>query len=135
MGEQQKTHRVLDHGTRGEAPEAVGRGAEPVAANPEPESPSACSRLIEEICERENLKQALKRVRANKGAPGVDGMTVNELPAFLREHWSTVRTSLLEGTYIAISCRRPIWPTRCRRNTRRGGETISTATKRSGVSC
>ncbi|RQR48083.1 group II intron reverse transcriptase/maturase, partial [Burkholderia sp. Bp9125] len=106
MGEQQKTHRVLDLGTRGEAPEAVARGAEPMAANPEPESPSACGRLMEEICERENLKQALKRVRANKGAPGVDGMTVNALPAFLREHWSTVRASLLEGTYRPQPVRR-----------------------------
>lgn len=77
-----------------------------MAANPEPESPSACGRLMEEICERENLKQALKRVRANKGAPGVDGMTVNALPAFLREHWPTVRASLLEGTYRPQPVRR-----------------------------
>jgi RNA-directed DNA polymerase len=70
-----------------------------MAANPEPESPSACDRLMEEVCERENLKQALKRVKANKGAPGVDGMTVLALPAYLREHWPTIRASLLNGTY------------------------------------
>jgi RNA-directed DNA polymerase len=52
-----------------------------MAANPETESPSACDRLMEEICERENLKRALKRVKSNKGAPGVDGMTVQALPA------------------------------------------------------
>ena len=91
MGAQQKTHCVLGSGGRGEAPGAADRGAEPVAANPEPESPSACDRLMEEVCERENLKQALKRVKANKGAPGVDGMTVQALPAYLREHWPAAR--------------------------------------------
>jgi RNA-directed DNA polymerase len=106
MGAQQKTHRVLDSGGRGEAPMAADRGAEPVAANPEPESPSACGRVMEEVCERENLKQALKRVKANKGAPGVDGMTVQALPAYLREHWPTIRASLLEGTYQPQPVRR-----------------------------
>ena len=77
-----------------------------MAANPEPESPSACDRLMEEICERENLKQALKRVKANKGAPGVDGMTVQALPAYLREHWPTIRATLLNGTYQPQPVRR-----------------------------
>lgn len=54
---------------------------------------------MEEVCERENLKQALKRVKANKGAPGVDGMTVQALPAYLREHWPSIREALLNGTY------------------------------------
>jgi RNA-directed DNA polymerase len=61
---------------------------------------------MEEVCERENLKQALKRVRANKGAPGVDGMTVQALPAYLREHWPTIRSMLLEGTYKPQPVRR-----------------------------
>ena len=77
-----------------------------MAANPESESPSASDRLMEEVCERENLKQALKRVRANKGAPGVDGMTVQALPAYLREHWPTIRSMLLEGTYKPQPVRR-----------------------------
>lgn len=77
-----------------------------MAANPEPESPSACDRLMEEVCERENLKQALKRVKANKGAPGVDGMTVQALPAYLREHWPTIRATLLNGTYQPQPVRR-----------------------------
>ncbi|WP_053572917.1 group II intron reverse transcriptase/maturase [Caballeronia cordobensis] len=106
MGAQQKTHRVLDSGGRGEAPRAADRGAEPMAANPESESPSVCDRLMEEVCERENLKQALKRVRANKGAPGVDGMTVQALPAYLREHWPTIRSMLLKGTYKPQPVRR-----------------------------
>jgi RNA-directed DNA polymerase len=77
-----------------------------MAANPESESPSACDRLMEEICERENLKQALKRVKANKGAPGVDGMTVQALPAYLREHWPAIRVTLLNGTYRPQPVRR-----------------------------
>ncbi|MGF6812803.1 RNA-directed DNA polymerase [Paraburkholderia sp. Clong3] len=106
MGAQQKTHRVLDGRDRGEAPVVADRGAEPMAANPEPESPSACDRLMEEVCERENLKQALKRVKANKGAPGVDGMTVQALPAYLREHWPSIRATLLNGTYKPQPVRR-----------------------------
>ncbi|WP_434718058.1 group II intron reverse transcriptase/maturase [Paraburkholderia sp. A1BS-2L] len=77
-----------------------------MAANPESESPSACDRLMEEICERENLKQALRRVKANKGAPGVDGMTVQALPAYLREHWPAIRVTLLNGTYRPQPVRR-----------------------------
>ena len=106
MGEQQKTQRVLDGGGPGEARMTAARGAEPMAANPETESPSACDRLMEEVCERGNLQRALKRVKANKGAPGVDGMTVQALPAYLREHWPSIRASLLEGTYRPQPVRR-----------------------------
>jgi RNA-directed DNA polymerase len=106
MGEQQKTRRVLDGGGLGEARMTAARGAEPMAADPETESPSACDRLMEEVCERGNLQRALKRVKANKGAPGVDGMTVQALPAYLREHWPSIRASLLEGTYRPQPVRR-----------------------------
>src|SRR5260370_15464132 len=98
MEAQQKTHRGLDSGGRGEAPRAADRGAESMAANPETESPSACDRLMEEICERENLKRALKRVKANKGAPRVDGMTVHALPGFLHVHWLLHRDTQLNVT-------------------------------------
>jgi RNA-directed DNA polymerase len=54
---------------------------------------------MEEVLEAENLKKALKRVKANKGSPGIDGMTVEELPGYLRKHWPTHRTQLLSGTY------------------------------------
>ncbi len=54
---------------------------------------------MEEICERRNLWTALERVQANKGSPGVDGMTVEKLPHYLKEHWPAIRTQLLEGTY------------------------------------
>src|ERR1700722_13935936 len=61
---------------------------------------------MEEVCERWDLNQALKRVKSNKGAPGVDGMTVHALPAFLREHWPSIRATLLSGTYKPQPVRR-----------------------------
>jgi len=61
---------------------------------------------MEEVCERENLKAALRRVKDNKGSPGVDGMTVNELPDYLKQHWPTIREQLLNGTYKPQPVRR-----------------------------
>lgn len=58
------------------------------------------SQLMQEVLRRENLFRALKRVMANKGAPGVDGMNVNRLPEYLREHWPENRQLLLSGTYV-----------------------------------
>ena len=58
------------------------------------------SMLMEEILREENLSRALKRVRANKGAPGVDGMTVDQLEEYLREHWTHIREQLLSSTYV-----------------------------------
>lgn len=84
---------------RGEAPKGNRRGAEPPEAKRMPENPATMDHLMEEICEAENLKQALKRVRSNKGSPGPDGMTVNELSKYLRKHWPEIRESLLHGTY------------------------------------
>ena len=55
---------------------------------------------------RENLKQALARVRSNKGAPGVDGMSVDELAPYLKENWPRLREELLGGTYIPQPVRR-----------------------------
>jgi RNA-directed DNA polymerase len=54
---------------------------------------------MEEVCERENLKGALKRVRANRGGPGADGMTVEELPGYLKEHCPVIREQLPQATY------------------------------------
>jgi RNA-directed DNA polymerase len=54
---------------------------------------------MEEVCQRENLQEALRRVRANRGSPGVDGVTTDELPDYLREHWPGIREQLLKGTY------------------------------------
>ena len=64
------------------------------------------NRLMEIICERENISRALKQVRSNKGAPGVDGMTVDQLPSYLRRHWPQIKEDLLNGTYVPIPVRR-----------------------------
>jgi group II intron reverse transcriptase/maturase len=54
---------------------------------------------MEQVVERDNARAALKRVRRNKGSPGIDGMSVEELPRYLTEHWSELREQLLAGTY------------------------------------
>ena len=54
---------------------------------------------MEEVVRRENLKKALKRVCANKGSPGIDGMTVEELKNYLKVHWPEIREQLLQGQY------------------------------------
>jgi hypothetical protein len=71
--------------------------AELVVAVTEPERPAATMHLMEEVCERENLVRAWQRVRGNKGAPGVDAMTVDDAVGYLREHWPDIRSRLLSG--------------------------------------
>jgi RNA-directed DNA polymerase len=85
--------------SRGEAPMAGGGGTESSPTAHAPESLASTASLMEEVCQRENLKEALRRVRANRGSPGVDGMTTDELPNYLREHWPGIREQLLTGTY------------------------------------
>jgi RNA-directed DNA polymerase len=85
---------------RGEAPKGLAGGTESFAAKRGTESRAIGERLMEEVCERENCKQALARVKANKGSPGVDGMTVQQLPEFLKQHWPVIREQLLSGTYM-----------------------------------
>jgi len=63
------------------------------------ESPAISEQLMEEVIERGNLREALRRVKANKGSPGVDGMTVDELAGYLKEHWPSIREHLLSGAY------------------------------------
>ena len=58
---------------------------------------SGASSLMAQVLSRPNMLSALKRVRKNKGSPGIDGMTVNELPDWLRTHWPRVREELLAG--------------------------------------
>jgi RNA-directed DNA polymerase len=84
---------------RGEAPKLIPTGTESSAAKRGTENPAITEPLMEEVCERENCKRALKRVKANKGSPGVDGMTVQALPGFLQQHWLAIREQLQSGTY------------------------------------
>lgn len=82
---------------RGETPFGQRRGEATTATNGNGSSGTAA--LMERVVERRNLEAALKRVRQNKGSPGVDGMTVDELPKYLAENWLTLRAQLLEGSY------------------------------------
>jgi RNA-directed DNA polymerase len=84
---------------RGETPVSGQQRAEPLAAKPAPESPAETEHLMEEVCDRENLQSAWKRVRRNQGGPGVDGMTIDDAKDYLREHWPSIRSRLLDGTY------------------------------------
>ena len=62
--------------------------------------------LMETICARDNLRAALKRVRQNQGSPGVDGMSVEELPGYLKEHWLAIKELLLKGEYAPRAVKR-----------------------------
>jgi RNA-directed DNA polymerase len=92
--------------SRGEAPVRGLQGTEPPVAKPIPESPACAEQLMEEVCTRGNLERAWKRVRSNKGGPGVDGMTIDDAKAYLHEYWPSIRSQLLEGTYQPQPVRR-----------------------------
>ncbi len=84
---------------RSEAPKAPREGTESYTANCATESPAGTEQLMEEVCGRENCQQALRRVKANKGSAGIDGMKVSDLPCYLKQHWPAIREQLLSGTY------------------------------------
>src|SRR5712691_362646 len=89
--------------------EACQTGREETESRPtmhEPENPANTLGLMEEVCKRENLLEALRRVKANKGSAGIDGMTVGQLSGYLKEHWLTIREQLLNGTYEPQPVRR-----------------------------
>jgi RNA-directed DNA polymerase len=89
---------------RGEAPRVERSGeARPAAQGDER---SGVGGLMEKVAERENCLLALKRVRKNKGSPGIDGIGVEELPEYLREHWERIRAELLAGSYQPAAVRR-----------------------------
>jgi RNA-directed DNA polymerase len=100
-GKRQKNQMLLAfmQESRGEAPMAGMGGTEPPAAKRETESPAEDERLMEVVCNRENMWKALTQVQGNKGSPGVDGMTVRQLRDYLHEHWPAIREQLLEGAY------------------------------------
>jgi len=70
------------------------------------ESPTGQIRLMESILERNNMKRAIRRIIKNKGAPGVDGMTVRKIKRYLKRHWSKIEQALLEGTYSPMPVKR-----------------------------
>jgi RNA-directed DNA polymerase len=101
VGKGQKTQMqlALDVCAEGEAPSKTSQGSEPIVAEQSSESQARTESLMEAVCDQGNMRLALKRVVANKGSSGVDGMTVARLPGHLKRHWPTMRDELLKGTY------------------------------------
>src|SRR5207245_2339447 len=96
----------------GEARQAGREDIESPSVMSEPERPANTSRIMEEVCERANLKEALRQVRGNKGSAGVDRMTVDQLGDYLKQHWPAIREQLLNGTYEPKPVRRVEIPKR-----------------------
>jgi RNA-directed DNA polymerase len=90
----------------GEARKTGREGTGSSGATSGTENPASTNRLMEEVCERENLKEALQRVKANQGSAGVDGMTVGGITDYLKQHWPAIREQLLNGTYEPKPVRR-----------------------------
>lgn len=90
----------------GRKPREQGPGASSATAPPVAACPEATARLLEAILDRENMMAAYHRVVANGGAPGVDGMTVNDLRPFLVEQWPRIKEDLLAGRYRPQPVRR-----------------------------
>src|SRR5438270_7663871 len=105
---QQNLQMALDFSSAltGAARGVAGEETESLMATSGPESPARTDRLMEEVCERENLKEALRQVKANKGSAGIDKMTVGQLQDYLKQHWPTIREQLLNGTYEPKPVRR-----------------------------
>src|SRR6201997_5697166 len=91
---------------RGEAPCVDGQEVETVTATVEPESPAPTEDLMEAICDPDNIETALRAVVRNKGAPGVDGITVRQLPGILKARWPEIEYQLLQGRYQPEPVRR-----------------------------
>ncbi|MEI7902944.1 MAG: group II intron reverse transcriptase/maturase [bacterium] len=89
----------------GRNPREEGAGASRVTARSEPSEPKEAA-LMEAVVERENLWAALRRVKANKGSAGVDGMTVEELTPYLKTQWPQIKEALLAGRYEPSPVRR-----------------------------
>ena len=100
---QQQNQLTLDFG---EVDNHINLSSEADIADHLSESPTGQIQLMESICERQNMKQALQRVCKNKGAPGIDGMPVEELPGYLMRHWPRIKAELLGGHYKPLPVRR-----------------------------
>jgi RNA-directed DNA polymerase len=105
---QQNIQTQLDFslGPTGEARRTEREAPESFRATRGTENPARTDRLMEEVCERGNLTEALRQVRANKGSAGVDRMTVDAITDYLRQHWPAIREQLLNGTYKPKPVRR-----------------------------
>src|SRR5438128_6308096 len=90
----------------GEARQARREDIELPSAVSEPERPANTSRILEELWERANQKEAVRQVKSNKGRAGVDGMIVDQLGGYLKQHWPAIREQLLNGTYEPKPVRR-----------------------------
>src|SRR4249920_2330562 len=90
----------------GEARQAGWEDIESLSVMSEPERPANTNRIMEEVCDRGNLKEALRQVRGNRGSAGVDRMTIDQLGDYLRQHWPVIREQLLNGTYEPKPVRR-----------------------------
>lgn len=95
---------------RGETLNVKRSGEAGRAARGEARSGVGHEQLMELVVGRENCRKAFKRVRQNRGSPGVDGMTVGELEEYLWEHWIEIREQLLAGTYHPMAVRRHVIP-------------------------
>ena len=95
---------------RGEAPRPLAREVEVATATSEPERPALTANLMEAICDPENMEAALRMVVRNKGAPGVDGITVRQLPDLLKARWPEIEHHLLQGRYQPQPVRRVMIP-------------------------
>jgi RNA-directed DNA polymerase len=100
---QQRKQRKLNLGPVAELPPS--RSSEEFIAKHISEGPTGQIRLMESICERSNMRRAIRRVIKNKGAPGVDGMTVRKIKRYLKRHWTKIEKALLDGTYKPMPVR------------------------------
>jgi RNA-directed DNA polymerase len=91
---------------RGEAPRLDVQEVEAVTAASGPENPASTERLMEAICAPDNMGAALRAVVRNKGAPGIDGITVKQLPGVLKARWPEIERQLLQGRYQPQPVRR-----------------------------
>jgi len=101
--QQSKQQELNVHTKSGRNPD---RSSEAFVAAHLSESPTGQVRLMESILERDNMNRAYKQVVSNKGAGGVDGMTVGQLRAYLDHHWAKIEASLLAGSYEPMPARR-----------------------------
>jgi RNA-directed DNA polymerase len=106
MRQQNQIELNLGTGAKGEAAGTAAQGTEAGATKACLERSAVAEPSMEAVVERENLRTALAQVKRNKGAAGIDGMSVGDLPAYLKEHWPAIRAQLLEGTYKPQPVRR-----------------------------